>query len=1499
MTDCNENTRFTKKCNELLLQQEQQEYNINQTDRIDYLYPTLDDPNFNVKIAERKEFGEYQYDGKIYDDIEKRATMPMSDTFELQPHQLFAKNFISNNTPFNSLLLYHGLGSGKTCTSIGICEESREYMKHMGTFKKIIIVASPNVRSNFKKELFNRKELKKIDGTWNIKSCVGNKLIDEIDISSLEHLSKEQVAHGIENTINKYYKFLGYVSFANLIMKIIEESGPSLKNIRKAMTSEFGKRIVLIDEVHNIRISTSSNDKFLVNAITKLVEFSGTLKLLLLSATPMYNTYKEIIWLINLMNMNDNRGLINHANVFDESGHFVKNDRGVEIGKELLMRKLTGYVSYVRGENPYTFPYRIYPNVFLKPTHASRHTFTDVDSQYPSYLMNGKICDKKITNINVYLSKIGSVQSIGYQQIINHFRKKVQSFTESTVFKYTIIKTLIQSLNIIYPTHSLLTIDPESDETDESESEPDDDSESESEPDNDSESESEPDDDKILFEDLPESNIGAKNEILIDKLPELAINLSDKITVDELPKPIIRSNNEIAVEELPEFISVIDSSDKNNLFEEGDAQIETDELPDITNMNQIETDELPDITNMNQIETDELPDITNMNQIETDELPDITCPTTKDLNPNTNECEDKCNAGYIRDEKFKCKRDINNHPDLLVTLAQIKKVRADIQIKINTMLEKKKIYKKIIKIAIKNEKLTESDIVYVNNMINVLEKYIRKIKYRLDKIMKIANDSPEDCYNQLFDLNKTNDFNKTASKLVHKLENIKFNDGGGHGGSDNAYVNIKDLVGKQGLDQIMNSDNNRDFEYNPDTIKTFGRIFSKNEIGKYSSKLKSIHDNIIESTGIVLIFSEYIDAGIIPIALMLEEMGMSRYNNVSLFKTPPTPQIDSITLKPKTFNESFNPATYVIISGDNTLSPSNEADLSALKDDDNKYGKNVKVVLISRAGAEGIDYKNIRQIHVLDPWYNMNRIEQIIGRGVRNFSHAGLPFEERNVQIFLHSTLLRDNTVESADLYIYRVAEQKAKIMGYISRAIKESAIDCILNIGQQNFIKENFQNNKVTQKLSNGLKIKYAVGDEPYSAICDYMKTCQYKCIPTTLSNKISTNSDTTNESFIAVNVDKIIVRIKSVMKMRFFFTRKEFITYVNVPKPYPIVQIYYALSKLIDNRTIIYDMYGRPGYILNIGQYYLFQPSEIINEAISIYDRSVPIDIKPQHVQLNIHKQKETNKSKETSVVNEEHIIYEKYTDVIYYINNPDKIKRTRGLALSWDLTCAKIINTVVEDLSSIKINIDVSMILKCVVFHFVDMLSTNSKISIMNRIVTNKNKDEDKHEFYAALHEYINTIIHVAKINDEEIKYTLIFNNTLNKNDIYVMSPGNKWVIAKQETIIRLMPHINNKLSYNNHNDNIGFIHKPSNEFKIQTINNKRSSGATCGEMGKKKTIKFIENIIGIDKTDKTQQELCVFAELMFRVFNLIEYSNKKWFVTHEEIFLNSNMKTTEHQ
>ena len=77
-----------------------------------------------------------------------------------------------------------------------------------------------------------------------------------------------------------------------------------------------------------------------------------------------------------------------------------------------------------------------------------------------------------------------------------------------------------------------------------------------------------------------------------------------------------------------------------------------------------------------------------------------------------------------------------------------------------------------------------------------------------------------------------------------------------------------------------------------------------------------------------------------------------------------------------------------------------------------------------------------------------------------------------------------------------------------------------------------------------------------------------------------------------------------------------------LDTPKTYPISQIYAALTQIItDNTEYISDIYGRTGYLINIGDYYLFQPSELNYKNISIYERSVPIDYKHSMINLQVN--------------------------------------------------------------------------------------------------------------------------------------------------------------------------------------------------------------------------------------------------------------------------------------
>jgi hypothetical protein len=343
-------------------------------------------------------------------------------------------------------------------------------------------------------------------------------------------------------------------------------------------------------------------------------------------------------------------------------------------------------------------------------------------------------------------------------------------------------------------------------------------------------------------------------------------------------------------------------------------------------------------------------------------------------------------------------------------------------------------------------------------------------------------------------------------------------------------------------------------------------------------------------------------------------------------------------------NQPFRPARYSVITGDPTISPDNLYELKALTSEENTHGENVKVVIISVAGSEGLDFKNIRQVHILEPWYNMNLLEQIIGRAIRNCSHKRLPFSQRNVELYLYGTRLTNPDIEAIDLYLYRLSEFKSVKIGAVSRVLRTSAVDCLLNI-QHNTQTAAQLNQVVKQNLSSRKQIDYQVGARPYSALCDYMERCEYTCRPTFSNGRpiqeqeelygIGDDSDsddggeggeggeggdvrldTFNEKFMSMNLDKIIHKIRELYKESFFYKktgRNGIIAHVNAIRQYPIAQINLALTQMVsDPNEYVNDKYGRLGRVINVGDYYLFQPIEITDKRISIHERSTPVPYK-----------------------------------------------------------------------------------------------------------------------------------------------------------------------------------------------------------------------------------------------------------------------------------------------
>jgi hypothetical protein len=137
------------------------------------------------------------------------------------------------------------------------------------------------------------------------------------------------------------------------------------------------------------------------------------------------------------------------------------------------------------------------------------------------------------------------------------------------------------------------------------------------------------------------------------------------------------------------------------------------------------------------------------------------------------------------------------------------------------------------------------------------------------------------------------------------------------------------------------------------------------------------------------------------------------------------------------------------------------------RSENNHLGEVIKIFMITSSGAEGINLKNTRFVHIIEPYWHMVRVEQVIGRARRICSHQDLPEEMRNVKVYLYVTtfsekqktdtknnkelISRDKSKQdkitpvTTDETLYEIASKKQRINGQILRAVKESSVDCTL----------------------------------------------------------------------------------------------------------------------------------------------------------------------------------------------------------------------------------------------------------------------------------------------------------------------------------------------------------------------------------------------------------------------------------------------------------------------
>ena len=139
----------------------------------------------------------------------------------------------------------------------------------------------------------------------------------------------------------------------------------------------------------------------------------------------------------------------------------------------------------------------------------------------------------------------------------------------------------------------------------------------------------------------------------------------------------------------------------------------------------------------------------------------------------------------------------------------------------------------------------------------------------------------------------------------------------------------------------------------------------------------------------------------------------------------------------------------------------------------NKKGDICKVIGITGAGAEGLSLKNVRSVHIMEPFWNPVRTDQVKGRAVRICSHSELPVEDRTVEVFTYVSIVSQEMISkrivdesfmlqdgglTSDQYILNISQRKKAVSDDLLRVMKQSAVDCVLNSSENNTSEEIIQ---------------------------------------------------------------------------------------------------------------------------------------------------------------------------------------------------------------------------------------------------------------------------------------------------------------------------------------------------------------------------------------------------------------------------------------------------------
>jgi hypothetical protein len=225
---------------------------------------------------------------------------------ELFPYQKIIRDYLKIETPYRGLLVYHGLGSGKTCSSIAVAES-------LLSTSKVYVMVPASLEANYKEELQKCGDpIFAVENHWTARTLsdevrkegkrlgISEKFMDKNkriyvttpsqtpNFESLDSKDKAAIRAQISDIIDQRFNFVRYNGLTRASIAEYTKEG------------QYDDSVVIVDEAHNL-ISRVINESEITGKLYDAIYNAKRCKIVLLSGTPVINSPNEISYLMNLL----------------------------------------------------------------------------------------------------------------------------------------------------------------------------------------------------------------------------------------------------------------------------------------------------------------------------------------------------------------------------------------------------------------------------------------------------------------------------------------------------------------------------------------------------------------------------------------------------------------------------------------------------------------------------------------------------------------------------------------------------------------------------------------------------------------------------------------------------------------------------------------------------------------------------------------------------------------------------------------------------------------------------------------------------------------------------------------------------------------------------------------------------------------------------------------------------------------------------------------------